>query len=85
MCVHPLQAAVFLCTILYRVLYFIECRGTELYFKSRMSGSKCKSCGDVAGTVLYISRYHTARLKMFLFFFACFLYIICVKSIINLL
>ena len=31
-----------LCTLLYRVQY--------LYFNPRMSGSKCKSSGDVAGT-----------------------------------
>ena len=30
------------CTVLYRIQYF--------YFESRMSKSKCKSSGDVAGT-----------------------------------
>ncbi|XP_049554157.1 coiled-coil domain-containing protein 60 isoform X3 [Orcinus orca] len=49
MCVPPLQVIVLLllyCTVLYKAQY--------LYFKTRMSGSKCKSSGDVAGiTVLF--------------------------------
>ena len=84
MCMNPLQVVVLLCTLLYCTV-----QGTVvqyLYFKPRMSGSKHKSSGDVAGTTVF-SRYHTVRLKMFsLFFvFVCFLCIICVKSIVNLL
>ena len=37
-----LYFCVLYCTVLYRIQYF--------YFKSRMSKSKCKSSGDVAGT-----------------------------------
>ena len=44
-CTHPLQGLVLLCTLLYTAI-----RSTDLYFKPRMSGSKCKSSSDVAGT-----------------------------------
>ena len=56
--------------------------------KPRMSGSKCKSSGDVAGTVLCFKRYCTIRLKMFSFFVYVFIfmYYLCEKHyIINLL
>ena len=46
-----------------------------LCFKSRMSGSKYKSSGDIAGTVLYFSRYFTVKLKMFSLFFVLILYV----------
>ena len=47
-CVRPLQVAVLLCTLLYST----ECSSVAqyLYFKTRMSGSKSKSSGGVAGT-----------------------------------
>ena len=45
---HPLQVVVLLCTLLYSTVYstVVQC----LYFKLRMSESKCKSSDDVAGT-----------------------------------
>ena len=59
------------------------------YFKPRLFGSKRKRSGDVVGvtkkcqslsctTVLF-------KTKCFLYFYICFLYVICVKIIINLL
>ena len=48
-CMHPLQVAVLLCTSLYRTVYRTIVQ--YLYFKPRMHWSKCKSNGDVAGTV----------------------------------
>ena len=48
-----------------------------------MSGRKRKSSSDVAGTVV-LFKVLRLRLKMFLYFLCLFLYIICVKSIINL-
>ena len=56
--------------------------------KPRMSGSKCKSSGSVAGTVLCFKRYCTIRLKMFSFFVYVFIFVyyLCEKyDIINLL
>lgn len=55
-CVHPLLVAVLLCILLYST----ECRSVAqyLYFKTRMSGSKCKSSSDVASTIV---RYCTER------------------------
>ena len=50
MCVHPLQAVVLLCTLLYSTAESTVVR--YLYFKPRMSGSKQKSSGDVAGTTV---------------------------------
>ena len=47
-----------------------------LYFKPRMSGSKCKSSGDVTGTVLYFSRYCTVRIKMFSLVFVFVFYVL---------
>ena len=42
-CMHPQQAAVLLCTLLYST---VRSTGVQyLYFKPRMSGSKCESCG----------------------------------------
>ena len=44
---HPLQVVVPLCTLLYST---VQGTGVQyLYFKSRMSGSKRKSSGDVVG------------------------------------
>ena len=43
-CTHPLQGLVLLCTLLYTAI-----RSTDLYFKPRMSGSKCKSSSNVVG------------------------------------
>ena len=48
MCVHPLQVVVLLCTLLYSTVYNTVVQ--YLYLKPRMSGSKHKSSGDVAGT-----------------------------------
>ena len=46
-CTHPLQVAVFLCTLLYSSVWStVE---QDLYFKSRMSKSKHKSSGNAAG------------------------------------
>ena len=53
-------------------------------FQAQMSRSKQKSSSEVDGSVLYFLKYYTVRLKMF-YFCVCFLYIICVKSTINLL
>lgn len=53
-----------------------------------MSGSKCKSSSDVAGTVLGFKRYCTIRLQMFSFFVYVFIFVyyLCEKhDIINLL
>ena len=55
-----------------------------LYFKPRMSRSKCKSSGDVVGITIHF-KVCTVRLKIFIFLCVHFLCIICVKSIINLL
>ena len=86
MCMYPLQVVVLLCTLLYSTVYSTVAQ--HLYFKPRMSGSKHKSSGDVAGTVKkhqgitmgkkvkIIERVEAKR---------CFLCIICVKSIVNLL
>ena len=47
-CVHPLQVVVLLCILLYNT---VQSRVVQyLYFKPRISGSKCKSSSDVAGT-----------------------------------
>ena len=74
------------CAFVYFIVQYCIDYSSTLYFKPRMSRSKHKSSGDVAGTT-YFSRYCAVRLKMFsLFFvFVYFLCIICVKSIINLL
>ena len=47
---NPLQVVVLLCTLLYSTIWSTVAQ--YLYFKPRMSGSKRKSSGDVAGTVL---------------------------------
>ena len=61
--------------------YTVLCRLQYLYFKPRMSGSKHKSSGNIAGTtVLFKVVYY--KIKNALFWF--FLCIICVKNIINL-
>ena len=46
-CMHMLQVVMLLCTLLYSTESTVV---QYLYFKPRMSGSKCKSSGDVAGT-----------------------------------
>ena len=48
MCMHPLQVAVLLCTLLYSTVQSTVVQ--YLYFKPRISGSKRKGSGDVAGT-----------------------------------
>ena len=88
-CMHPLHMVVLLCALLH-----IESKVVQyLYFKSTMCGGKPKSSSDVAGSTkkcqllcctMYFSRYCTVRLKLFTFC-VCFLYTICVKSIIYLL
>ena len=45
---HPLQGIVLLCTLLYSAVQNTVVQ--HLYFKPRMSRSKCKSNGDEAGT-----------------------------------
>lgn len=49
-CVHPLRVAVLVHNLLHRTVErtVVQC----LYFKPRMSGSKRKSNGDVAGTIV---------------------------------
>ena len=47
-CVHPLLVVVLLCILLYHTVQSAVIQ--YLYFKPRMSGSKRKSSGDVAGT-----------------------------------
>ena len=48
MCGHPLQVVVLLCILLYSTVHNTVVQ--DLYFKPRMSRSKCKSSSDVAGT-----------------------------------
>ena len=51
-CIYPLQVAVFLCTLLHGTVQDTVLQ--NLYFKLRLSRSKHKSSGDVAGmTVLF--------------------------------
>ena len=58
----------------------------DLYFKPRMSGSKRKSSGDIAATTVLFKVLYCKMIKnVFFIFCVCFLRIICVKSIINLL
>ena len=82
-CVHPLQVVVFLCTLLYSTVQstVVQC----LYFKPRMSRSKRKSSGDVAGTTVLFKVLYCKIKNAFFIFCVCCLCIICVKSIINLL
>ena len=47
---HPLQVVVLLCALLYSTVSSTVVQ--YLYFKPRMSGSKHKSSGDVAGTTV---------------------------------
>ena len=66
--------------------YSIEYSRQYLYFKSRMSGSKSKSSGDVFGsTALFKVLYWNSESVVFIFCFLFFLCIISVKSIVNLL
>ena len=51
-CVHSLQVVVLLCTLLYSSTVLLSTVVQYLYFKPRMSRSKCKSSSDVAGMVL---------------------------------
>ena len=76
-CVRPLPVAVLLCILLYST----ECRSVAqyLYFKTRMSGSQCKSSSDVASTIV---RYCTERQKMFYFLCLLFLYILFVWKVV---
>ena len=65
---HPLQLVVLLCIL----LYSSEQRAVlqYLYFKPRMSGRKCKSSGNVAGTtVLFKVLYCTVKNVYFLCLF----------------
>ena len=82
-CLHPLQVVVLLCTLLYNTVQSTVVQ--YLYFKTRMSGSKLKSSGDIAGaTVLFKVLYYKIK-NVFFIFCVYFLCIICVKRIINLL
>ena len=81
--------------ILYKWLCFCVLYCTVLYrvqqYNILISSPGCPEASVKAVVMqlvlLYFSRYHTVKVKMFsLFFvFVCFLCIICVKSIINLL
>ena len=51
MCVRPLQMVVLSCTLLATVQRRVV---QYVYLKARMSGSKCQSPGDVAGTTVLI-------------------------------
>ena len=76
------------CTVQYCLEFIVQ----YLYFKPRVSGSRCESSGDVAGTYKKHQLYCTAvllkvltvRLKVFCFcvYFLC---VISVKIIVNLL
>ena len=65
---------VLLCTFLCRTIYSIH----YLYFKPRISRSKQKIGGAVAGILLYFIGYCTIRLKLFHLFFA-FRYNLCLN------
>ena len=71
MCMNHLQG--WLCCVLCNSI--LSTVGQYLCFKSRMSGSKYKSSGDIAGTVLYFSRYFTVKLKTFSLSFVFILYV----------
>ena len=80
----PLQVAVRFCSLLYGVAQSTLEQG--LYFKPRMSRSKCKSSGHIEGTTVLLKvLYCKIKTVFFIFVLACMLCIICVKSIINLL
>ena len=70
-------AFVYFAVVLFRVQY--------LYFEPRMSRSERKSSGDVAGTTVLFKVLYCKIKNVFFIFCVCFLCIICVKSIINLL
>ena len=85
------------CTSGFALLYFtvqhcLEFTVQYFYFKPRISGSRCKSSGDVAGASKKYQLYRTAvllkvltvGLKMF-WFWVYFLCVVCVKIIVNLL
>ena len=81
-----------LCTLLYST---VEFSSTISLFQARISQSKCKGSRDVAGTdvnpCMWLLHYITILFKILyckiknVDFCVCFLCIICVKNIINLL
>ena len=82
-CEHPLQVAVRLCTSLYSAVESTVLQ--YLYFMPRMSGSKRRSSSDVAGTTVLFKVLYCKVKNVSFGFCVCFLCIICVKSMINLL
>ena len=80
---HPLQVVVLLYTLLHSIVWNTVVQ--YLYFKPGMSGSKHKSSNDVAGTTILFKVLYCKMKNVFFIFCVCFLCIICVKSIINLL
>ena len=64
-CVPSLQVVVLLSTLLYSTIQSTVVQ--YVYFKFRMSGSKCKSDGDIPGiTTLFIVLYHSFKNVLFL-------------------
>ena len=75
-CEHPLQVVVLLCTL----QYFESIVAQYPYFKPRMSGSKRKSSGDVAGTtVLFKVPYYKIKNTFFIFCLIVFMSYLCKK------
>ena len=79
---HPLQVVVLLRTLFYSTVQSTVVQ--YIYFKPRMSRSKHKSRGDVAGTTILFKVLYRKIKNVFQFFVFVFLYIIYVKSIVNL-
>ena len=61
---HPLQVVVLLCTLLYSSVQSTVVQ--YLCFKPRMSGSKCESSGDGAGTTVLFKVLYCKIKKIFL-------------------
>ena len=77
MCVHPLSQLCF-CTLLCST---VQCTVVQyLYCKPRMSGRKCKSSGEVAGTtVLFKVLYCKIKNVFFIFCVCLFMCYLCEK------
>ena len=79
-CVNPLRVVVLLCTLLY-----ITVQSTVSLFQAQDVSKQHKSSSDVAGTTVLFKVLNCKIKNVFFIFCVCFLCIICVKSIINLL
>ena len=79
-CIYPLQMAVFLCTLLYGTVQ--DTAVQNLYFKLRMSRSKHKSSGEVAGTAALFKVLYCKIKNVFSIFFIYYFCEKCYKPLI---